>query len=54
MLLIDAGHYETEKIAEDLVARFLLDAFPDLSVATTKHRTGAMRHHLASKQVSSS
>ncbi len=53
MLLVDAGHYETEQITENLIADFLAEAFPDLAVATTRHRTGAMRHYVRSKQVSS-
>ncbi|MBT8400006.1 MAG: Nif3-like dinuclear metal center hexameric protein [Rhodothermia bacterium] len=53
MLLVDAGHYETEKATDELVARFLRNAFPDLSVSTTKHRTAAMRHHISSPVSSS-
>ncbi|MDX1429739.1 MAG: NGG1p interacting factor NIF3, partial [Rhodothermales bacterium] len=46
MLLVDAGHYETEKVTQDLLAGFLSQSFPDLSVQITRHRTGPMRHYI--------
>lgn len=39
LALIDAGHYETEWISERLIATRLAEAFPDLTVQRTQHRT---------------
>lgn len=43
LALIDAGHYETEAIAERLIADELSSAFPDLPVHVSGHRTSPMR-----------
>jgi putative NIF3 family GTP cyclohydrolase 1 type 2 len=42
MAIIDAGHYETEAHAEDLIAGIIRDAFPDLDVRRTGIRTSPM------------
>ena len=41
--LIDAGHYETETVAEVLLAERLRESFPDLDVRRTETRTSPMR-----------
>ncbi len=41
--LIDAGHYETETVAEVLLADRLRQSFPDLDVRRTETRTSPMR-----------
>lgn len=41
--LIDAGHYETEAVAETLLADHLRTAFPTLDVRSTQTRTSPMR-----------
>ena len=46
MLLVDAGHYETEAAAEALIARFLTDSFPTIDVHRTRVRTGPVRYHV--------
>ena len=43
LALIDAGHYETEWVAERLIADHLATAFSGLDVARTRHRTSPMR-----------
>ena len=43
LALVDAGHYETERVAERLLADALAEAFPELTVARTRHRTSAMK-----------
>ena len=43
LALIDAGHYETEWITEQLIADRLAAAFGGLDVARTEHRTSPMR-----------
>ena len=43
LALVDAGHYETEAMAEGLIADHLRAALPALDVATTRHRTSPMR-----------
>ena len=43
LALVDPGHYETEAMAEGLIARRLRAALPALDVATTRHRTSPMR-----------
>lgn len=43
MALIDAGHYETERVTERLLVDHLAARFPDLEVAATAHRTSPMR-----------
>ena len=43
MALIDAGHYETERVTEQLVVDRLRRAFPELDVARTGRWTGPMR-----------
>lgn len=43
LLLVDAGHYETEAVAERLLADAVAEAFPDLPVRTTRRRTSPMR-----------
>ncbi len=45
LALVDAGHYETERVAETLLAGIVGDAFPDLPVAVTRHRTSPVRSH---------
>ena len=41
--LVDAGHYETEWVAERLITARLADEFGGLSVARSRHRTSPMR-----------
>ena len=41
--LVDAGHYETETVAEVLLAERLSESFPDLDVRRTETRTSPMR-----------
>lgn len=41
--LVDAGHYETEAHTERLIADFLARQFPQLEVATTRHRTSPVQ-----------
>lgn len=43
MALVDAGHYETERITERLLVEHLATRFPALEVAATSHRTSPMR-----------
>jgi dinuclear metal center YbgI/SA1388 family protein len=43
LALIDAGHYETERITERLLTDWLAERFPELTVRPTEHRTGPMR-----------
>lgn len=43
MALVDAGHYETERVTERLIVGRLAERFPDLDVAATAHRTSPMR-----------
>ncbi len=43
MALVDAGHYETERITERLLVDWLGERFPDLAVRATEHRTSPMR-----------
>lgn len=43
MALVDAGHYETERITERLLVDHLAERFPDLEVAATSHRTSPMQ-----------
>lgn len=43
LALVDAGHYETERVAERLLAGIVGAAFPVLPVAVTRHRTSPMR-----------
>lgn len=44
MLLVDAGHYETEQATEHLLVERLSAAFPDLDITRTNHRTGPVRY----------
>ena len=46
MALVDAGHYETERVTERLIADRLRSAFPDLDVVRTERWTGPMRTFL--------
>lgn len=39
MALIDAGHYETERVTEDLLVGFLTEAFPEIEAECTDHHT---------------
>lgn len=41
--LVDAGHYETEQVAEHLLADLVAEAFPDLPVRVTEARTSPVR-----------
>ncbi len=43
MALIDAGHYETERVTERLLVDWLSARFPDLDVRATAHRTSPMQ-----------
>jgi dinuclear metal center YbgI/SA1388 family protein len=43
MALVDAGHYETERVTERLLVGELRRAFPDLDVVRTERWTGPMR-----------
>jgi dinuclear metal center YbgI/SA1388 family protein len=43
LALIDAGHYETERITERLLTDWLVERFPDLTVRATEHRTSPMQ-----------
>ena len=43
LALIDAGHYETERITERLLVDWLEERFPGLAVHATAHRTSPMR-----------
>ena len=43
LALIDAGHYETERITERLLVDWLGERFPDLDIRATEHRTSPMR-----------
>lgn len=43
-LLVDAGHYETEYPAVDLLRRELASAFPDIDVAATRHVTNPVQY----------
>jgi hypothetical protein len=43
LALIDAGHYETERITERLLTDWLTKRFPDLTVRPTEHRTSPMQ-----------
>ena len=44
--LVDAGHYETERVAEALLADMVRDAFPDVPVLRTDGRSDASRVHV--------
>jgi len=46
MALVDAGHYETERFTEDVLAAFLSDAFPQVGFTVTSLRTGAARTYV--------
>ena len=46
MALVDAGHYETERVTERLIVERLRSAFPELDVARTARWTGPMRTFL--------
>ena len=41
--LIDAGHYETERITERLLVDWIAERFPELSIRSTEHRTSPMQ-----------
>ena len=43
LALVDAGHYETERVTERLVADRLAAALPGLAVDVTRHRTSPVR-----------
>jgi len=43
LALVDAGHYETERVAERLLAKIVGAAFPGLPVTVTRHRTSPVR-----------
>lgn len=43
LVLVDAGHYETERVAEHLLAQIVARACPGLSVITTQTRTSPVR-----------
>jgi dinuclear metal center YbgI/SA1388 family protein len=43
MALVDAGHYETEAVTEDLLISYLRDRFPDVAFERTRHRTSPMQ-----------
>ena len=43
MALIDAGHYETERVTEQLIADHLRASFPELDVVRTSRWTSPMR-----------
>lgn len=47
LALVDAGHYETEAVAEALLARIVGDALPGLPVHRTGGRTDPSRMHAA-------
>jgi dinuclear metal center YbgI/SA1388 family protein len=47
MAIIDAGHYETEAQAEEIIVDIIRDAFPDVDVRRTGVRTSPMRSLLA-------
>lgn len=44
--LVDAGHYETERVAESLLADTVRDAFPDVPVLRTDGRSDVSRVHI--------
>lgn len=46
LALIDAGHYETEWVAERLIVEALGARFPGLEVRRSEHRTSPMRTHV--------
>lgn len=46
MALVDAGHYETERITESLVAEHLEKHFPDLDIRQTGVRTSPIQTHV--------
>jgi len=50
MAVIDAGHYETEAITEQLLRDYLAERFPDVSFERTRHRTSPMRTFIGAKQ----
>jgi len=43
LALIDAGHYETERITERLLTDWLAERFPVLTIRPTEHRTSPMQ-----------
>ncbi|PEN05678.1 Nif3-like dinuclear metal center hexameric protein [Longimonas halophila] len=43
MAFIDAGHYETEALTEDLLRNWLAERFPSITWQRTSHRTSPMR-----------
>lgn len=47
MALIDAGHYETEAITEQLIVDHLATVFPDVAIHRTKTRTSPIRSFCA-------
>ena len=47
--LVDAGHYETEAVAETLLVDIVRDAFPDVAVYRTALRTDPSRIHVAAR-----
>ena len=48
MALIDAGHYETEKMTEDLLVRWLSTQFPSVQWVKTNSRTSPVKTWTAS------
>ncbi len=50
MALVDAGHYETEAMAERLVAEWLGDRFPMLDARATRTRTSPVRTFVRGQQ----
>ncbi|PEN13746.1 Nif3-like dinuclear metal center hexameric protein [Longibacter salinarum] len=43
MAVVDAGHYETEAMTEQLLKDYLTERFPDVTFHRTQHRTSPMR-----------
>ena len=49
LALVDAGHYETEAVAETLLVDIVRQAFPDLPVYRTALRTDPSRVHVTAR-----
>jgi putative NIF3 family GTP cyclohydrolase 1 type 2 len=47
MALVDAGHYETEALTEELLVEWLGRRFPGVAFRRTRHRTSPMRTFVA-------
>ena len=52
LALIDAGHYETERVTERLITDWLTERFPKVTARPTEHRTSPMRTFVGTSQPS--